>query len=298
MWKYQQFGGYWGSYAGDCALITTPAQQLVVDVGRIDTFKRLRQSIGRQELRTLFTHLHTDHVGDAANHWNHLRSSVQVYRPRHTTQLPIATDLETFFGSVIIPLEATGELLTEDLGGGAAWSVKGIVPTPTDEPKDENQFSLGEILTLQSEDALVYAILSLGDMTPDLASQPVVDALRETIGDAKLGVVKLAHHGSGNNIFEAIWPWIDRNTVVASSGYSGTETRQLIAFTRAARPKGLLFLFDTDLEGNIRAFLAGEGIRSFQRDLPGIDVRAVQDLTVEWDGVSPPSREIHGQWWP
>jgi hypothetical protein len=108
--------------------------------------------------------------------------------------------------------------------------IRYIKPDPPEATLDENDVSLGLLI-----EALIgttkWCLLSLGDMTADAGNAKVEAMLNaRNIGKANnvyLDVVKLAHHGSENNLLPILDSTVNEKTVLLSSGYSQTSFEKL-----------------------------------------------------------------------
>lgn len=134
-------------------------------------------------------------------------------------------------------------------------SIAGLVIKPdTSKLKEgdgkDNERSLGVLVKVEKRDAKAkkkraFTMLTLGDMEPNEAQKSVLKAWKDD-GSKPVDVIKMAHHGSDDNIDA-----IPKETITAGhtelivSGYTMKSTKKLIEFLKATNPKQVTFLFDT-----------------------------------------------------
>jgi hypothetical protein len=139
----------------------------------------------------------------------------------------------------------------EKKDGGLRVHGEAIVPNAPSSETDENQRSLGTLITVNkrgdkedAEDERVLTILTTGDMTPNQAKGPVTSAV--TADKHTPDIIKMPHHGSANNV-DVIDPAIvGKKTTILISGYTMTDTEKLRGFLAKAGAGEAFILFETE----------------------------------------------------
>jgi hypothetical protein len=232
-----QFGGSDGSYAGDCCLIRVdgaPPSWLMIDLGTSTNaddfgktqFQRAEAVRSRRpagDLTLVVTHWHADHIG-GDRHDEYLRR----LKPAVRVATLHAADLGGRPEVLRAESDKNGHLLFDKTTGDYRITIRLIYPdflAVAKKPKpDENQCSLGALLTVFRGTEPQFSFLTMGDMDP-INEEQVIAA----VGKTPIDVLKFPHHGSKSNYFPRLFPAIldRRATHVIISGYTNGEPRSL-----------------------------------------------------------------------
>lgn len=291
-----QFGGYTGSYAGDCSVIGANGHFLMIDLGRNSAKTPLRprgtqsekgfgKVAGANGLNVVVTHFHADHINDG-NSWQSLANlGARIHYGAPAT--PSGTTAEQAMLNAIgagatqySPAQNGQRIVAQNIGG---WTLEAYVIVPNFvnvNAPEENDASLGVLIELNAPNHNPVSILTLGDMSPAAGDTPVAAVLNQRGYGPNRHVtsVKLSHHGSANNFLPALNNVIGQNTTVLISGYTLTETRLLIQMLGQWRPKQTFMLFDpagkSDFDANF--YKGSELLRGLER----AGVQFVEDFHV------------------
>ena len=258
----KQFGGGEGSYAGDCALILADDWACLVDLGRagsrqnevpVSEVLSLAKLRAKLDLNVVITHFHADHMANQQS-WSKLREARLFH---FDSQKPEVMKTVAGYFKEAVKIDCWREI--EGKTAGLVSAVQGesprglsyrmtIIPPEADHDKlDENDMSMGVLLEVGYQRAQKLTFLSLGDMTPKSASLSVEDCLR-TYGfyeGRPLDLIKLAHHGSENNLLPLLWDVIKPgHTRLIISGYTMTDTGKLCKLLEQTRPLSCTVLFE------------------------------------------------------
>ena len=296
--KICQIGGYKGSTAGDCAYIeydesATQKKYILIDLGRdrmLSKVPREWQQAGAIE-RVILTHMHSDHIGGASPIANQLakkkptNKAVHFVLPKVTHSSARATDaFNNLLRNELPRLNRLNEARMTDLirvntTPNLTCTIDIIRPSNTDESAEENNNSLGELITVTDTSNNIWRMLSLGDMTPNSGEEAVRAMLTNHLGPSaqqNLDVIKLAHHGSENNIMHSIRPYISGETEVVISGHSGSALTKksmtdknslegyLLEKSQGSTPKSISFLMQGSKDSTFVQELSDVGENSVE----------------------------------
>jgi hypothetical protein len=236
--KICQIGGYKGSTAGDCAYIeydesATQKKYILIDLGRdkmLPKVPREWRQAGAIE-RVILTHMHADHIGGVTG--STAPQANQLAKKEGRFILPSVTNSSAKATPAFNGLVGADRLhdahTTNSIDIGTfpnlTCTIDVIRSGNTDKSAEENSNSLGVLITVtDTSNRNTWRMLSLGDMTPKHGQQSVETLLHTRLGNHyQLDAIKLAHHGSENNIMHEIRHWISDNTDVVISGHSGSS---------------------------------------------------------------------------
>jgi len=259
-----QFGGYTGSYAGDCCVIGSGNSWLMIDLGMnkaststnvagTQTTRGLDRVAGATDLDVIVTHFHKDHINDG-NTWKKLCSlNACVHHGQamnESSYSPYAAMQDTL-GQMTRKYNRSqnGTMAVEKNFG--EWKLQAylIVPDLTKAPsdQDENHASLGVLIELYKGHDNPVNILSLGDMSVQTGDAAVRTVLKERgfgPGRRVIKSVKLSHHGSEKNLLPVLDEVISRDCTVLISGYTLTALTSLAGRLNSWQPKQAFMLFD------------------------------------------------------
>jgi hypothetical protein len=280
----RQFGGYTGSYAGDCCVIGNDGHYLMIDLGRDQGGTSLKPKgtqaakgtkiigTGKAEIDVIVTHFHADHID---NGWSWAQLQKQGAKIHHGAAVDSShvDNLRRVFGNAATqytPEQNGTQIFNKAIGG---WQVAAWVIVPTfaqfTTSLDENDASLGALIELTDGNQDI-SILTVGDMTPragDAAITAVLQARGYDTGNGgkKIKCVKLSHHGSENNLLPALDHVIGNDTTVLISGYTMTQTPPLVAKLKKWAPKRVCMLLDKAGKSEFDACLQGSAsLKSLQ----------------------------------
>lgn len=257
-----QYGGYTGSYAGDCSVIGADETYVMIDLGRNlgvtstrpageQAKKGLSQVKMARELDVIITHFHADHVNDG-NYWPQLKSckaTVHYGEAVESSPKVVQDQMEGMLGGAAIKYEPihNGKLiLVRQINN---WKLEAFLIVPDLKGMSnltDNDASLGVLIELSNLDGGQVNILTIGDMTPRAGNDAVAKVL-EAQGygsNKKITSVKLSHHGSEKNFLPVLDNVITTDTTVLISGYTLTAVGTLTAKLNEWSPKQTFMLFD------------------------------------------------------
>ncbi len=258
-----QYGGYTGSYAGDCCVIGEKNNVFMIDLGRNLNATSTRQA-GTQakramsqiatncDLDLLLTHFHADHINDG-NYWNELtKRKAKVHHGEAAT--PAGSQVKQTMQKAIganatqyAPYQNGKLAVIKKLSN---WQIEVFLIVPDFAQfnnLDENDASLGAIIELTSDSSERINILTIGDMSPragDAAVASALNLLGYGPGGKQMTSVKLSHHGSESNFLPVLDGVINAGTTVLISGYTMTGTGTLVKKLALWKPKKTVMLFD------------------------------------------------------
>jgi hypothetical protein len=258
-----QFGGYTGSYAGDCCVIGSGSSFVMIDLG----MNKKRQSTcvaGTQatramqvvenatDLDVIVTHFHKDHTNGGKS-WPALKklNACVHYGPAIAEPgISASTAMTDVLGNRAKKYDHSqnGTMAVEKNFGEWKLQVYLITPDIAYAPAaEENYASLGVLIELYKGEDNPVNILSLGDMTLETGDAAVRAVLSERgfgKGSRVIRSVKLSHHGSENNLLPVLDDVVSDACTVLISGYTLTAVTGLLAKLRRWQPKRTCMLFD------------------------------------------------------
>lgn len=229
-----QFGGYEGSFAGDCGLIVVGKQWWMIDMGTTaggavkTQFMRAYAVIEGGAFSggtLLLTHWHADHTG-GGSHGKYLNFlgkkrpdfwSLKIDELREDTLPTLAFDNgEELVGATIADRTISLRAIVPDFAriSEKMGELKGAVT--------ENFCSLGALLQVcpRMRKNVEFGFLTMGDMEPFNEGRVL-----KAIGDDPIHLIKYPHHGSTHNYFDNVFTKVlaGKKTHVIISGYTRTE---------------------------------------------------------------------------
>lgn len=251
-----QIGGFTGSYSGDCCIIRIGDLAVIIDLGNQDmmmhpAMQNIINGIEKPErILLIITHMHDDHTNiNNISQVNKLRNieindGKALIMPgkvvNNKQQQKYFAEFETKGWAVTQLASSDGRLFNYKDDDGTLCHIRVFSSAERGgySVDDENDTSLGALVSVEGDKA--YHFLTLGDMNPIFARDPVLDALNAAGALSNksgkfncFNVVKLAHHGSTNNLFYELNRYFEEKTYLISSGWSKcTDTNVWSEFLR------------------------------------------------------------------
>jgi beta-lactamase superfamily II metal-dependent hydrolase len=281
------FGGYTGSYAGDCCVIGNDGHFLMIDLGRNQGQTSLKPAgtqatkaikkvgTGKADIDVIVTHFHNDHINGGGSWAQLAKQGARLHYGAAAVEKGHEDIVRDHFGNaatLYTSAQNGDQIINKDIGGWqlAVWV---IVPTFAGmQSLDENDASLGVLIELTKANQNTVRILSVGDMTERAGNAALAKVLKDRgygNGGNKVTSVKLSHHGSESNLLSALDDVIGGDTTVLISGYTMTATSTLANKLKNWKPKRVRMLFDT------------AGLREFNAMGPA-NMKLLQEATVDF----------------
>jgi hypothetical protein len=173
-------------------------------------------------------------------------------------------------------------------------STRAILPDISKLPEsdtDQNKRSTGALVSVDmvgKKTERVFTMLTLGDMTPKEGQAAVEEVWRDKDGSQVVDVIKMAHHGSDQNIAATPESVVTAGvTQLIISGYTMKSTATLIQFIRNTKPKKVLILFnDSEHAKAFNKLGTAANLYAAAKDL-GVEVEVAKDyvMAVNDDGA-------------
>lgn len=266
--RYTQFGGFTGSYAGDCAVINVDQTHFcVIDAGRGSQGDNGVEAVcGKRPTRDhrvvspaipasltlVASHFHDDHIARGNNWKIYRRLKAMFHCGAAATQGGQAARQAAANILPIGDVTRTPKIVFTGAGGdGFLAMVTSIAPhfKNTAPNLDENDASLASVIQVLHGTTLLWSCLSLGDMTPRSGNSSVTKLVQALQFKPKAGFdcVKLSHHGSSANFLPVVDGLISPATLILISGYTLKDTDKLITKLKQWKTTDCRMLFDSSI---------------------------------------------------
>lgn len=231
---------------GDCALIQTETQNVLVDAGERGNSDTIiaylqAQKVGKLDL-VVATHPHSDHIGSMPEVLEAFGAKEMLAGRVPDKLIPTTRIYEKLLDVVEaqdIPVEEAAPGLQYDLGGGALITVLG--------PVSDNISDLNNTSVVFRLDYGKTSFLFTGDAEKDSEQEILESSLR---GRLRADVLKLGHHGSSTSTtqawLDAVRPQFAVALLGADNDYGHPHKETLEKLKKAEIP-----LYRSDLNGTI-----------------------------------------------
>lgn len=246
---------------GDCLLIRTAEQTILIDTGDLDEHEKLRAALKKEKVTTvdklIITHPHADHLGGASV----VLKECQVRAVYDNGQPATAKFYRDYLKEVKrqgIAYKTLRDGDTLDFGGGVSFQV--LSPTQdmvaageaAKDKKDKPNLNDNSVVG-----RLVYGSFSML-FTGDCEAEYEKEILRRHGGELRSTLLKAPHHGSKNASSLAYLKAVQPEAVLISLG-AGNEYGHphKAAMDRYAKQK--IQVYRTDLQGTLTVTSDGKG---------------------------------------
>ncbi|MEM1485422.1 MBL fold metallo-hydrolase [Oscillospiraceae bacterium PP1C4] len=237
---------------GDCELIQTPEQSILIDAGDVGGGEAIADYLKAQGIKRLdiviATHPHADHIGGMTDIIKKFEIGKVIFSEIPEQLIPTTKVYETLLDTI----SAKGLKLTKakpdtqyDLGGGAVMTILA--------PLEQYKKDLNEYSVVCRVDFGETSFMFTGDASSNSENDMVETYGRKLAAD----VLKLGHHGSDTSSQEKWLSAVAPQAAIASLGYDNTYGHPHASVLRRLKDRGIA-LYRTDKHGTIVAATDGE----------------------------------------